>query len=145
MMIRKLKLEDMESIRDINEFSLGYATSLELTIRQFTKLAADEHHFFIGYEDERSHKIVGYLHAEVYESLYSEPGLNLLAVAVWEDYQGQGIGNKLLKAVEEEAKERHFHFIRLNSGSHRTEAHAFYQKAGYDGDKVQKRFIKYVR
>ena len=33
-------------------------------------------------------------------------------------------------------------FIRLNSGEHRTKAHAFYERCGYSCTKLQKRFIK---
>lgn len=144
-MIRSLVVEDMEAIRDINEYALGYPNSIEKTMQQFRRLTADSHHFFLGFEDEDSRSIVGYIHAEVYESLYSEAGFNLLALAVLEEFQGKGIGRQLLEAIEKEVRERQFHFIRLNSGSHRKKAHAFYEHAGYDSDKVQKRFIKYVR
>lgn len=144
MMLRPLRREDLPALRDINEFSLGYAVSLDVTAKQWEKLSQDPHHFFVGYEDEASYTLVGYIHAEVYESLYSDTGFNVLGLAVLEEYQGKGIGKQLLLALEKEAEERGYSFIRLNSASHRTEAHAFYQKAGYDGDKTQVRFIKYM-
>ncbi|CRH90556.1 Predicted acetyltransferase [Chlamydia trachomatis] len=124
-MIRSLVVEDMEAIRDINEYALGYPNSIEKTMQQFRRLTADSHHFFLGFEDEDSRSIVGYIHAEVYESLYSEAGFNLLALAVLEEFQGKGIGRQLLEAIEKEARERQFHFIRLNSGSHRKKSTCF--------------------
>lgn len=44
--------------------------------------------------------------------------------------------------LEAWARDHAYPFIRLNSALHREDAHAFYQKLGYDGQKLQKRFIK---
>ena len=86
--------------------------------------------------------MLGYVHAVVYESLYSKAGFNILALAVSPQAQGQGIGKCLLQGLEDEAKRRGYGFIRLNSADHRLGAHAFYEKVGYTCDKVQKRFIR---
>jgi acetyltransferase family protein len=140
-MLRNLLLTDVESLSQINEQALGYSFSTEKTAQQLVKLIQDSHHFFIGFEDVKSHQLLGYVHAEVYQSLYSEPGFNVLALAVLPDQQGKGIGKILLQGLEEEAKRRGYAFIRLNSADYRTEAHAFYEHVGYSSDKLQKRFI----
>lgn len=142
-MLRNLLLTDAESLSQINEQALGYSFSTEKTAQQLVKLIQDSHHFFIGFEDVKSHQLLGYVHAEVYQSLYSEPGFNILALAVLPDQQGKGIGKTLLQGLEEEAKRRGYAFIRLNSADYRTEAHAFYEHVGYSCDKLQKRFIKF--
>ncbi|MFS9221189.1 GNAT family N-acetyltransferase [Streptococcus australis] len=142
-MLRNLLLTDVESLSQINEQALGYSFSTEKTAQQLVKLIQDSHHFFIGFEDVKSHQLLGYVHAEVYQSLYSEPGFNILALAVLPDQQGKGIGKTLLQGLEEEAKRRGYAFIRLNSAEYRTEAHAFYEHVGYSCDKLQKRFIKF--
>lgn len=142
-MLRNLLLTDVESLSQINEQALGYSFSTEKTAQQLVKLIQDSHHFFIGFEDVKSHQLLGYVHAEVYQSLYSEPGFNVLALAVLPDQQGKGIGKILLQGLEEEAKRRGYAFIRLNSADYRTEAHAFYEHVGYSSDKLQKRFIKF--
>ncbi|MFU2193785.1 GNAT family N-acetyltransferase [Streptococcus pluranimalium] len=141
-MLRYLTLADMSAIRHINDVSLGYPVTLETTEKQFQKISQNPEHILIGFEDHSSHQIIGYVHAEVYESLYSEAGLNVLALAVLPNSQGLGIGKALMQGLEEKAKVEGFAFIRLNSGSHRKEAHAFYQLLGYKGDKTQLRFIK---
>ncbi|MEQ9810665.1 GNAT family N-acetyltransferase [Streptococcus jiangjianxini] len=141
-MIRTLTLSDMPAICEINAISLGYPVTLELTQKQFKKISKNPEHLLIGFEDHLSHQLVGYVHAEVYESLYSKAGLNILALAVLPDFQGQGIGKTLILALEKQAKEAAFSFIRLNSASHREDAHAFYRKMDYKGDKTQLRFIK---
>ena len=144
-MLRELRLTDIEAICEINQESLGYTFSLEDTASQLAKLSQDSHHFLLGYEDDTSQELFGYVHAEVYESLYSKAGFNILALAVLPKTQGQGIGRALLKGLEKETKRRGYGFIRLNSADHRLGAHAFYERVGYTCDKVQKRFIKLIK
>ena len=144
-MLRDLKATDVETICVINKEALGYAFSPEETASQLAKLSQDSHHFLLGFEDSISHNLLGYVHAEVYESLYSNAGFNILALAVVPQMQGKGIGKILLHGLEQEAKRRGYEFIRLNSADHRLGAHAFYERVGYTCDKVQKRFIKLIK
>lgn len=144
-MLRDLKAADVEAICVINKDALGYEFSPEETASQLAKLSKDSHHFLLGYEDDTSHELVGYIHAEVYESLYSKPGFNILALAVLPQSQGRGFGRDLLEGLEKETKRRGYEFIRLNSADHRLGAHAFYERVGYTCDKVQKRFIKLIK
>ena len=141
-MLRDLIVTDVEAICEINKEALGYSFSSEETASQLARLSQDSHHFLLGYEDDASHQLLGYVHAEVYESLYSKAGFNILALAVSPQSQGQGIGKALLQGLEQEAIRRGYGFIRLNSADHRLDAHAFYEKVGYTCDKVQKRFIR---
>ena len=141
-MIRNIRLEDAKAIRDISEFSLGYKTTEAVTELQIEKLLQNTEHFIRVYEDDETHIVVGFIHAEAYELLYKEPGFNILGLAVLPEYQHRGIGKQLLQAVEAEAAARNYRFIRLNSGEHRMEAHAFYEHCGYTCTKLQKRFIK---
>ena len=144
-MLRDLKTTDVASICEINKEALGYSFSLEETASQLARLSKDSHHFLLGYEDDASHELLGYIHAEVYESLYSKAGFNILALAVLPQRQGKGIGKALLEGLEQETKRRGYEFIRLNSADHRLDAHAFYEKVGYTCDKMQKRFIKLIK
>ena len=141
-MLRDLKTTDVAAICEINKEALGYSFSFEETSSQLDKLSQDSHHYLLGFEEPTNHDLLGYVHAEVYESLYSKPGFNILALAVLPQTQGQGIGKTLLQGLEQEAKKRGYNFIRLNSADHRLGAHAFYEKVGYTCDKVQKRFIR---
>ena len=144
-MLRALKATDVASIYEINKEALGYDFSPEETASQLAKLSQDPHHFLLGFEEPTSHDLLGYVHAEVYESLYSNAGFNILALAVVPQMQGKGIGKILLHGLEQEAKRRGYEFIRLNSADHRLGAHAFYERVGYTCDKVQKRFIKLIK
>lgn len=138
-----MKLEDAESLREINATQLGYDVSLSLTTRQMEKLLLDKkNHFFLVFEDEISKEVLGYVHAELYESIYSDPMFNILALAVSKSAEKRGIGRLLMQGVEKEAKKRNVFGIRLNSGESRKEAHEFYEHIGYKSNKWQKRFLK---
>ena len=143
-MLRALKPTDTASIYEINKEALGYAFCPEETARQLAKLSQDPHHFLLGYEDSTNHDLLGYVHAEVYESLYSNAGFNILALAVLPQSQGKGLAKALLEGLEQETEKRGYKFIRLNSADHRISAHAFYEQVGYTCDKLQKRFIKFI-
>ena len=132
-MIRNLKIEDVEKLQTIKKEQLGYDYPIDLTKRQLAKLLNDStHHFLGGFEDKTTHQILEYVHAEVYDSIYSNSLFNVLALAVLKESEKQGIGKKLMYALEEEAKNRQYEAIRLNSGITRKEVHKFYETIGYD-------------
>ncbi|MEZ7637316.1 GNAT family N-acetyltransferase [Streptococcus parasanguinis] len=142
-MIRTVQVKDAGQIRDLCHQALGYNSTLETVATQIEKfnLPDSDHFCFVCEEDQTGH-ILGYVEAEVYESLYSDAGLNILGLAVFPSAQGRGIGRQLMERVEDLAKSKHYAFIRLNSASHRKEAHIFYEHIGYEGNKTQKRFLK---
>ena len=142
-MIRSVQVKDAGQIRDLCHQALGYDSTLEKVAAQIEKFnLPDSGHFCFVHEEDQTGHILGYVEAEVYESLYSDSGLNVLGLAVFPTAQGRGIGRQLMERVEDLAKSKHYAFIRLNSASHRKEAHVFYERIGYEGDKTQKRFLK---
>lgn len=144
-MIRKIKVSDAYEICQINKESLGYSYPIESTKRQLESILSDTTHYvLIGYEDKLSNKIVGYLQAEVYRTTYFKTLFNVLGLAVLSNYQKQGIGKRLMLELEDEAIKRKIGMIRLNSGIERIEAHHFYEKLGYSGNKEQKRYTKII-
>ncbi|API88247.1 GNAT family N-acetyltransferase [Marinilactibacillus sp. 15R] len=144
-MLRKIRLSDAERIRKINIEELGYEVSIDLVNQQIKKLSNDStHHYFSVYEDEETANTIGYVHAEIYESLYAEPMFNVMALAVDKDHHKKGIGKVLMQALEKEALLRGLTGVRLNSGEIRTEAHKFYEHIGSESNKYQKRFVKFL-
>ncbi|VTS29713.1 GNAT family acetyltransferase [Streptococcus pseudoporcinus] len=144
-MIRKTKLEDAKALQKICKEDLGYDSSLKAIEQQIDKLGQDEQHHLFVFEDDCMKEVLGFVEVQVYEAIYSKRGLNILGLAVAHSYQGQGIGKQLMTYIEAWACQNKLTFIRLNSGSHRTEAHAFYQRLDYDGTKRQVRFIKFLQ
>ena len=142
-MFREINTADAPEVAEICKSALGYDINVESVKRQIAKLTNDKNqHIIIGYEDKETRKIIGFIHAQMYESFYSDLGLNILGLAVNPDFQGRGIGRKLMNKLEQYAVENRISFIRLNSAMKREDAHNFYEHIGYTCDKVQKRFIK---
>nr|WP_314507572.1 GNAT family N-acetyltransferase [uncultured Lachnoanaerobaculum sp.] len=142
-MIREIDISDAEEIQKICKIALGYDVDISTVKNQINKLSCDnKHHIIAVYEDDNIQKAIGFVHAQVYESVYSDTGLNILGLAVDPQFQGNGVGKKLMYYIEKYALDNNMDFIRLNSANYRLEAHKFYENIGYTSDKLQKRFIK---
>lgn len=142
-MLRNITIFDAQEIQSISNFELGYDVNLDIVKKQIRKLTNDnKHNIIIGFENEQTRKIIGFVHAELYESLYMDTGLNILGLAVNSNFQRQGIGKKLMSAIEDYALKNNISYIRLNSNVRRIDAHKFYESIGYVCDKTQKRLIK---
>ena len=103
-MFREINTADAPEVAGICKAALGYDVDVESVKRQIEKLTNDKNqHIIIGYEDEKTRKIIGFVHAQMYESFYSDLGLNILGLAVNPDFQGRGIGKKLMNKLEEYA------------------------------------------
>lgn len=140
--IRKAKQEDVPAIQKICRESLGYEVSLAACAQHFAAIAAmgKEHRILVAEAAEG--EVVGFLHAESYQTLYFEPVWNVLAFAVLPGFQSQGYGKQLLSMAEKEAKAAGMSALRLNSGMERKAAHRFYQARGFLERKEQKNFWK---
>ena len=142
-MIREIDISDAEEIQKICKIALGYDVDISTVKNQINKLSCDnKHHIIAVYEDDNIQKAIGFVHAQVYESVYSDTGLNILGLAVDPKFQGNGVGKKIMYYIEKYALDNNMAFIRLNSANYRLEAHKFYENIGYTSDKLQKRFIK---
>ena len=56
----------------------------------------------------------------------------VIGICVKQNLHGKGIGTKLIKHMEAFAKESEVFSIYLNSDLKRTDAHAFYERNGYE-------------
>jgi ribosomal protein S18 acetylase RimI-like enzyme len=58
--------------------------------------------------------------------------VQLAALVVAEGQQGRGVGSALVREVERWARAQGARMITLNSAHHRTDAHRFYERLGYE-------------
>ena len=137
-MIRKVKLRDAAAIQRLNAECLGYDFDKEATEAQLKRLLENDQHLILVAEE--GGQVIGYAHAASYDCLYFPSLLNLLALAVALDFQGQGHGRALMQALREEAKAAGYTGIRINSGISRSSAHEFYRSLGCSEKADQKRF-----
>jgi GNAT superfamily N-acetyltransferase len=73
---------------------------------------------------------------------YEKDGVyaRLVVLAVSSTSQGLGIGSQLVEAIELWAANKGVREVFVNSGLHRIEAHAFYERCGYS--RTGFRFVK---
>lgn len=139
MDVRKADTNDASAICRICTYDLGYECSEELVSNRLKNIDWSCEAVFAA---EIDGVVVGYIHAEIYNTLYFESMINILGLAVSRDHRRQGIGRALITCAENWAKEQGINIVRLNSGISRKEAHEFYKAMGYDNEKMQVRFLK---
>lgn len=139
MNIRKAEINDASAISKICTDDLGYKCTVELVSDRLKNIDGKRETVYVA---EIDGTVVGYIHAEIYNTLYYESMINILGIAVSSDYRRKGIGRVLLSRAEEWGKESGVKIVRLNSGGSRKEAHDFYRAMGYDDEKLQVRFLK---
>ena len=143
MIVRNAEVSDFKGIRKLCVQELAYQIApLRVKSQLDFILDHDDQHWILVAEDDN--QIVGFVHAQLYITLHSEPALNILGLAVSKKYQNNGIGKALMDHVESEALENDIHQIRLNSGIERVAAHRFYEKIGYEHNKDQARYGKNI-
>lgn len=127
MIIRKYTPQDILEIQSLFKLSLGYEVSLDdLKQRINDMLSSGYYEILVAKEKDL---VVGFIGLQ--KSLcFENPGivLRIIALGVSNEYQGKGIGTKLIKGAEEFAKENNISVLLVNSGLKRLQAHNFYEK-----------------
>ena len=139
--VRRAGISDAAVIQLLNKECLGYDYPLsEVETHLQALLENPGHEILVGVLDEEL--VVGYLHLADYDTLYFEPMKNILGIAVFTEFRRRGVATRLLSAGEQWARDTGATGIRLVSGVSREEAHAFYERMGYEMSHLQKNFRK---
>lgn len=103
IIIRQAKIEDYKDICKICCDDLGYNCSEELVKERLEGLDKNNERVLVAvYNSE----VVGYLHAQIYKTLYFEELINFLGLAVSKEYRNKKVGTKLVNEIENWAKEK---------------------------------------
>lgn len=137
--VREAMLEDYKSIAKISRDDLGYLCEDNLIKTKISLIDNRRECVFVA---EYENKVIGYVHVERYDTLYSETLVNILGFAVSSERRRMGAGHLLMSKAEEWAKLIGAVGVRLNSGALRVGAHEFYRGIGYNLEKEQIRFMK---
>jgi len=82
--------------------------------------------------------VVGVITGHVIHSLHSTPAVAwLTSLVVDKSHSGRGVGRQLVEAIEAWARGHGAERISVTSRTHRTGAHAFYEKLGYEKNGVR--------
>ena len=92
-------------------------------------IASDNSHLFFAFDE--SENCMGMLTLGIYISPSGKKAW-VEDVTVGEPYQGQGIGEKMMKFATDFAKERHVKLLMLTSNPKRVAANSLYKKMGFE-------------
>lgn len=140
--IRNAEVSDCSQIAEILKNDLGYECTDELVRSRLSKLDPRREAVFSAVKDG---EVVGVIHIERYELLYSDTLANVLGLAVSGKFRRMGIGRSLMQAAEKWAESIGAAAVRLNSGAVRKDAHKFYRAIGFLSEKEQIRFMKNLK
>ena len=138
---RNVKFEDANDINYIMKISMKVETNSDIIKKHIEEIDNKNEVMYVATIDD---KVVGVIQAEKYRLLYADKKANVLALAIDNNYQGLGIGKKLIEEVEKWTKKIGYKTIRLNSGIERINAHKFYKHLGFTEEKKQIRFSKEI-
>jgi len=141
MVVRKANSTDTVAIQGLSA-QLGYDCALADLELRFEEIQMSQEHQIYVAEDHSA--ICGYIHINIYKSLYFENTLNIMGLVVDSCFRGRGIGSALLEKSGEFALYTGCSGIRAFSGSQRSKAHDFYIKNRFDYINDKKLFVKKV-
>lgn len=89
-------------------------------------------------------EVKGYAQTSDKNLLCFDPFVEVEQLLVDEDCRSLGIGAALMKRIEEDALSRGMKMVKLSSQVHRTRAHLFYERMGYEYFKISKFYEKKI-
>ena len=118
---------------------LGYPSSADELRPRLSRLLNDEASFvYVAATDD---SVIGFATGYVIPLIHRDAPIGrLTAMAVSAGARGSGAGRALVDSVTAEAKARGCHRLEVTSGAHRTDAHGFYERLGFEDR--PRRFVK---
>ncbi|HEX6616305.1 MAG TPA: GNAT family N-acetyltransferase [Gemmatimonadales bacterium] len=121
---------------------LGYPVSGDTIARRLERLLARDDNVVLVAELVPEGQVVGWIHGAEQDLLESDRRCEILGLVVDEACRGQGIGRRLVAAVEGWAASRGLEQIAVRSNVARTGSHPFYERLGYVRTKTQHAYRK---
>jgi len=138
--IRLLADGDYEGVSRISA-QLGYPATPDEVAERFANIRSRSDHF-VRVACNAEGVVIGWVHAHFMDRLHVARYADVAGLVVDESARRQGAARALMQAVEGWARSHNLPRIRLRSGQHRTDAHAFYESIGYRHVTTPKAFEK---
>ena len=128
--IREAITDDAPSVAALLD-ELGYPSSPTQARERLERIAADPSMWVLVAEIESELAGLGALHVQNLIER-DEPGCEVAGLVVGQRFRRRGIGELLMRALEDEARRRGGKVMVLNTAHRRADAHAFYEALGYE-------------
>jgi N-acetylglutamate synthase-like GNAT family acetyltransferase len=141
VIIRRATQDDAARVAELNG-TLGYPTTKQVMLERLSRiLELKTHAVFVA---ETPGEVVGWIHGAVQDVLAAGKVAGIWGLVVREGSRGDGVGRRLVEAVEEWARGSGFDEVSVRSNVVRPESHAFYERLGYIRVKTQHAYRKPV-
>jgi GNAT superfamily N-acetyltransferase len=142
-MIREAEPGDAGALQRLYEVLVPGNPRIRVLPERLARIRRDESNFLFVFEHEG--QVVGTLAVTLcLDAMFEERPIGLLENLVVEPgARGRGVGRELMLHAERFCQERGCTKLLLLSNAYRKEAHAFFERLGYDGS-VSRAFKKYL-
>ncbi|TAL27360.1 MAG: GNAT family N-acetyltransferase [Nitrospirae bacterium] len=132
ILIRKARNDDFNNIVELfKQLWPDKKSNPKRLLTAFTSMILSENYELLC--AEKDGVVIGFCSLLLSHNFWVEGNiLYITTFIIDEKYRNQGIGKKLMEAVNEIAREKGCKKIELESGFHRKDAHTFYGKMGFD-------------
>ena len=141
--IRRAMISDAEPIHALCMSILRYQFTLEQVQANVRRLIGQPTDLLLV--AERGDEVVGFIHATNHDPVYAPPMKSIVALAVKKEYRHQGLGRKMVSAVEDWARETGASGVRANADVMLDSALTFYQEQGFDSIRTLYNFRKMIK
>lgn len=139
MKIRRATSNDVPAIATISR-EFGYEpTEEDVAASLHDMLPRNDHAVFVAEEDGA---VIAWGHGRINRHIEIARHAELVGLVVTRASRSQGVGSKIVGAVEQWAREQGENSLRVRSSIVRERAHKFYLREGYVELKQQKTFCK---
>ena len=141
--IRPVKIDELDELAELYRELAGKGTDPGKMKKHFEWMQSNPDYIVLGAKG--AGELIGSLMGIVCQDIVGEcrPFMVIENVIVSRRYRRRGIGKRLMRKIEEIARERNCYYIMFVSKSQRGEAHRFYESLGYGLD-FARRFKKYL-
>ncbi|MET0230253.1 MAG: GNAT family N-acetyltransferase [Rhodanobacteraceae bacterium] len=133
--IRAARTYDAPAIAELGG-QLGYAANRQQIATRLAGIESERSSRVLVAEDATG-SVIGWLHVASRTQLTEDACAEILGLVVDESARGAGIGAALIRAAEAWARAEGCTRMRVRSRETRERAHRFYEREGYERNKVQ--------
>ena len=137
IVVRKAQLKDVKEITRLCQ-QLGYSTSTK-EVQEYIQLKTNRQRI-VYVACQKEHSVVGWINVYVANELLVSKQAEIGGLIVDEGYRACGIGCQLMQQAKVWAQQQGCNSLQVRSNIIRQQAHAFYERLGFDLDKTQQVF-----